>query len=609
MCSAGGVINKCILPSSLSSKGRRDCAWNTREAGCLSVVRLRDGPSCGLKSIQAPSIAVKAKAVEGSCLEREAAQSIPRAAETPTSESTTSTAHAAVADGPVSTEQLWKLYFSNPAAWWDNRLRKKNPSEPDFVKKGTRESLCIANESTPAWVKTELAAVPSTSRIQQGGRTSTRQLYRPPTSTAARVAGAQDVPSTGTKSMKGVDGAPEVALVGKTGGNQVAQKQESDGRQSKDRENVAKEEDVQIGRDKRGTRDTWTRPVGASSPTLVQKQKEIQEDRERRASEMFASPVGVSAEEDAQKQKEIQEERERRAREILANPAGKRREWVPSTVSLAATATGRSPAKQQSSSSAGEPAAAESVLTKAKGGDKESSKATVEAGFTAQPPPGETKVKNVTPVEEEEILPKAKKPKKPISAEMKAHLDVLTAPIMQSEPSSSASGGLLDDVIESSLTTGSKKTTQKEMSLKEMEPVNKVIDEILQEIREKKKLNPDGRIEPDYLPPPPRPEPGTQKGPIRKYPRHSRRVFEQEGGEGNLEDNAEYHSEKLAIAFGLLNIPEPEPIRIFKNLRVCIDCHDWTKAVTLITKREIIARDNNRFHHFKDGKCSCGDYW
>lgn len=29
-----------------------------------------------------------------------------------------------VADGPVSTEQLWKLYFSNPAAWWDNRLRK-----------------------------------------------------------------------------------------------------------------------------------------------------------------------------------------------------------------------------------------------------------------------------------------------------------------------------------------------------------------------------------------------------------------------------------------------------------------------------------------------------
>lgn len=95
MCSAGGVINKCILPSSLSSKGRRDCAWNTREAGCLSVVRLRDGPSCGLKSIQAPSIAVKAKAVEGSCLEREAAQSIPRAAETPTSESTTSTAHAA----------------------------------------------------------------------------------------------------------------------------------------------------------------------------------------------------------------------------------------------------------------------------------------------------------------------------------------------------------------------------------------------------------------------------------------------------------------------------------------------------------------------------------
>jgi hypothetical protein len=28
-----------------------------------------------------------------------------------------------------------------------------------------------------------------------------------------------------------------------------------------------------------------------------------------------------------------------------------------------------------------------------------------------------------------------------------------------------------------------------------------------------------------------------------------------------------------------------------------------------IVGRELIVRDNKRFHHFKDGKCSCGDYW
>ncbi|CAM6118095.1 unnamed protein product [Calypogeia fissa] len=34
-----------------------------------------------------------------------------------------------------------------------------------------------------------------------------------------------------------------------------------------------------------------------------------------------------------------------------------------------------------------------------------------------------------------------------------------------------------------------------------------------------------------------------------------------------------------------------------------------TKFISKVTGREIIARDANRFHHFKDGFCSCGDYW
>ncbi|KAK9061526.1 hypothetical protein SSX86_018708 [Deinandra increscens subsp. villosa] len=70
-----------------------------------------------------------------------------------------------------------------------------------------------------------------------------------------------------------------------------------------------------------------------------------------------------------------------------------------------------------------------------------------------------------------------------------------------------------------------------------------------------------------------------------------------------------YHSEKLAVAFGILNIQAGRPIRVFKNLRVCGDCHNVMKRVSKIVGRLIIVRDSHRFHHFKDGICSCGDYW
>ncbi|XP_047333978.1 pentatricopeptide repeat-containing protein At3g57430, chloroplastic [Impatiens glandulifera] len=69
------------------------------------------------------------------------------------------------------------------------------------------------------------------------------------------------------------------------------------------------------------------------------------------------------------------------------------------------------------------------------------------------------------------------------------------------------------------------------------------------------------------------------------------------------------HSEKLAIAFGLMNTPAGSTIRVAKNLRVCNDCHSATKYLSKIVGREIIVRDVRRFHHFKDGACSCGDYW
>lgn len=79
------------------------------------------------------------------------------------------------------------------------------------------------------------------------------------------------------------------------------------------------------------------------------------------------------------------------------------------------------------------------------------------------------------------------------------------------------------------------------------------------------------------------------------------------------EDEKEYiltrHSERLAIAYGIISTPPKTTIQIFKNLRICGDCHNATKYISKITEREIIVRDSNRFHHFKDGICSCGDFW
>uniref|UniRef100_A0A0D9X4J0 DYW domain-containing protein n=1 Tax=Leersia perrieri TaxID=77586 RepID=A0A0D9X4J0_9ORYZ len=68
------------------------------------------------------------------------------------------------------------------------------------------------------------------------------------------------------------------------------------------------------------------------------------------------------------------------------------------------------------------------------------------------------------------------------------------------------------------------------------------------------------------------------------------------------------HSEKLAIAFGLISTSPRMTLRIFKNLRVCGDCHNAAKVISKIEDREIILRDTTRFHHFRAGHCSCGSW-
>ncbi|XP_018498716.2 pentatricopeptide repeat-containing protein At3g62890-like [Pyrus x bretschneideri] len=69
------------------------------------------------------------------------------------------------------------------------------------------------------------------------------------------------------------------------------------------------------------------------------------------------------------------------------------------------------------------------------------------------------------------------------------------------------------------------------------------------------------------------------------------------------------HSEKLAIAFGLIAISPPSPIRIMKNLRICNDCHMAAKLISKAFDRDIVVRDRHLFHHFKQGSCSCNDFW
>ncbi|KAL6009059.1 hypothetical protein ACLOJK_022286 [Asimina triloba] len=80
--------------------------------------------------------------------------------------------------------------------------------------------------------------------------------------------------------------------------------------------------------------------------------------------------------------------------------------------------------------------------------------------------------------------------------------------------------------------------------------------------------------------------------------------------EEEMESLLHLHSEKLAVAFGLIKSRgATTPIRIVKNLRICRDCHSIMKFVSESFKREIVVRDRKRFHHFTRGSCSCQDYW
>ncbi|XP_030516213.1 pentatricopeptide repeat-containing protein At4g21065 [Rhodamnia argentea] len=79
--------------------------------------------------------------------------------------------------------------------------------------------------------------------------------------------------------------------------------------------------------------------------------------------------------------------------------------------------------------------------------------------------------------------------------------------------------------------------------------------------------------------------------------------------EEEKENALSYHSEKIAVAFMLINTGPGTPITVMKNLRICADCHLAIKLISKIYDREIVVRDRSRFHHFRGGACSCKEYW
>ncbi|PSS17803.1 Pentatricopeptide repeat-containing protein [Actinidia chinensis var. chinensis] len=77
-------------------------------------------------------------------------------------------------------------------------------------------------------------------------------------------------------------------------------------------------------------------------------------------------------------------------------------------------------------------------------------------------------------------------------------------------------------------------------------------------------------------------------------------------------ESLRFHSEKLAIGLALVRGGMEKGgtmIRVFKNLRVCGDCHEFIKGLSKVLKKVFVVRDANRFHKFEDGFCSCKDYW
>ncbi|XP_051191701.1 putative pentatricopeptide repeat-containing protein At5g40405 [Lolium perenne] len=81
----------------------------------------------------------------------------------------------------------------------------------------------------------------------------------------------------------------------------------------------------------------------------------------------------------------------------------------------------------------------------------------------------------------------------------------------------------------------------------------------------------------------------------------------------NLSSKGEtaYHSEMVALAFGLVNlVQDPQtPIKIVSKRRMDVSCHSSFKYLSKIYNRDICVNDGIRLHKMKQGSCSCMDHW
>ncbi|EFJ33028.1 hypothetical protein SELMODRAFT_84279, partial [Selaginella moellendorffii] len=78
-----------------------------------------------------------------------------------------------------------------------------------------------------------------------------------------------------------------------------------------------------------------------------------------------------------------------------------------------------------------------------------------------------------------------------------------------------------------------------------------------------------------------------------------------EVGEEQKEELLHYHSEKMAVAFGLISTQQGLPLRIIMNFWVC--ALSYQVCVRILVGRSITVTDASRLHRLST--CSCGDYW
>lgn len=69
------------------------------------------------------------------------------------------------------------------------------------------------------------------------------------------------------------------------------------------------------------------------------------------------------------------------------------------------------------------------------------------------------------------------------------------------------------------------------------------------------------------------------------------------------------HSVRLAMSLGLISTETGRTVMVRNNTRICRKCHEFLEKASKMTRREIVVRDSKIFHHFSNGRCSCGNYW